>query len=328
MSTPSPQEILMQFRADSACALLAALVFCASCSSGGDSTNPSNNNNNNANGTSSFSAKIDGVSWSASTATGSVTALQFAPQSGGYIIGGIGTGAAASLLITLNYITGPGVYPLGVDAVSVQGGFAGVTVGSGGTWTTPISGAAGSITVTRLTTTSVAGTFNFTATGSGGGATGSKVVTEGQFVAPLNNAPIATLTDSMGGRMGASLNGQSWNAGIVSGQMGPVYLSLSGINNLQTLLITIPRPSGPGTYAMSNAGANILLAWDPNAVAPAGARCCYGTSTDVGTITFTSVSNTRAKGTFSATLHAQPGTAATGTLVITNGTFDIGLFHN
>jgi len=35
----------------------------------------------------------------------------------------------------------------------------------------------------------------------------------------------------------------------------------------------------------------------------------------------------RAKGTFSATLSPQAGTAATGQLTITGGAFDIGLFH-
>jgi hypothetical protein len=69
------------------------------------------------------------------------------------------------------------------------------------------------------------------------------------------------------------------------------------------------------------------MAWDPNAVAPAGARCCYGILGDVGTLTITSLTTTRIKGTFTASLRPQPGTAATGTLTISSGTFDIGLFH-
>src|SRR4029078_8310558 len=84
-----------------------------------------------------------------------------------------------------------------------------------------------------------------------------------------------------------------------------------------------------GTFQLSNASGNILQAWDPKAVKPAGARCCWGVSADVGTITITSLTKTRAKGTFSATLSPQPGTAAVtiGPLTITNGSFDIGLFH-
>lgn len=300
---------------------------------GGGATDPGSNDGNpsgnpNPGATSRMVATIDGQAWSAASAAGSVTAIQWSPQTGGYLIGGIGAGAIASLTINLNYIAATGSYPLGVDAVSVYGGFAGVTVGTGGTWTTPISGAAGTITITALTPTRIAGTFAFTASGSAGGAAGTKVVTNGQFDAPLNRtSPIAVLTDSMGGRMSASLNGQPWNAAIVSGQWTATHLALSGINNLQTLLFTIPRPAAPGTYQLSNVPGSILMAWDPNAVAPAGARCCYGILGDVGTLTITSMSNTRIKGTLSATLRAQPGTAASGTLSITNGAFDMGTFH-
>ena len=127
--------------------------------------------------------------------------------------------------------------------------------------------------------------------------------------------------------MKATHNGQAWNAAIVSGQTTVTHLSLSGINNLQTLIFTIPKPTGTGTFQLSNNSGSILVAWDPNAVAPAGARCCYGIAGDVGTLTITSLTTTRAKGTVSASLRAQPGTAATGTLAITNGTFDMGLFH-
>jgi hypothetical protein len=143
-----------------------------------------------------------------------------------------------------------------------------------------------------------------------------------------NNAVMPVLTDSMGGKMSSSLNGQSWNAAIIAAGTSATHFSLTGINDLQTLVLTIPRPTATGTYTLSNAAGSILQAWDPNAVAPAGARCCYGIAGDVGTITFTSLTVTRAKGTFTATLRPQPGTAATGQLVITNGTFDVGLYHN
>lgn len=310
---------------------LLLLVACGGGSTGpDDGNNDGNDGNNNGNPTSGMSATIDGQSWNANSSAGSVAALQVSPLNGSYIILGIGSGVVASMTFNITFITRPGTYPLGVDAVSVQGGFAGVTGGSasGGTWLTPISGAAGTITITTLTTTRIAGTFSFTATASGGGATGSKVVTNGQFDAPISgNAPIAVLTDSMSSKMSASLNGAAWNAGIVSGQTTATHLSLSGINNLQTLIMTIPKPTAAGTYTLSNASGSLLFAWDPNAVAPAGARCCYGILGDVGTLTITSLTTTRIKGSFTATLRAQAGTAATGTMTISGGTFDIGLFH-
>jgi hypothetical protein len=279
-----------------------------------------------------MSARINGQAWSAGTAAGMVAALQFAPKSGGYIILGTEqstTGVGASITITINNISGPGTYPLGVDAVTVYGGFAGFTAAGGGTWLTPISGAAGMITITALTTTRIAGTFSFTANASSGGATGTRVVTNGEFDAPMQNtAVMPALTDSMGGKMSSSLGGQAWNAAIIAAGTSATHFSLTGINDRQTLVLTIPKPTATGTYPLSNAAGSILQAWDPNAVAPAGSRCCYGIAGDVGTITFTSLTVTRAKGTFSATLRPQPGTAATGNLVITNGTFDVGLYHN
>jgi hypothetical protein len=305
---------------------LAGVLVLAAC--GGDGpTDPGDDPGGGGNTTGTrMTATIDGQSWAAGSTAGLVTAIQFAPASGGYIISGIQS-PGLSIVITINNISGPGTYPLGVDAATVYGGFAGVT--GAGTWNTPISGAAGSITITTLTTTRIVGTFNFTATAAAGGATGSKVVTNGVFDAPIQgNAILPVLKDSMGGKMSATLNGVAWNAGIIAAGTSLGFISISGINNVQTLVFTFPKPTTTGTYAMNNVAGNILLAWDPNAVAPAGARCCYGIAGDVGSMTFTSLTTTRAKGTFIATLRAQPGTAATGQLVITNGSFDVGLYHN
>jgi uncharacterized protein DUF6252 len=330
---------MLRLRSLIAPALVGALL--AACS--GDTTGPSNsntsgNNNGNNNGGNStgtrMTATIDGQSWSAATATGGVVALQFSPRSGGYTIIGTQLSSTGTLTgtitLTVNNISGPGTYPLGVDAVSVYGGFAGITSTPGGTWITPISGAAGTVTITALTATRIAGTFSFNATPSSGGATGTRVVTNGVFDAPFSGSVTipSTLPDSVGGKMSATLNGTAWNAAIVSAGTSLGYISLSGINDRQTLIFTLPQPAAAGTYQLSNNAGFILKAWDPNAVAPAGARCCWGVVGDIGTITFTSLTKTRAKGTITATLSPQPGTAATGQLVIANLTFDLGLFHN
>jgi len=319
--------------------VVAGTLLLAACGGGGPtdpgddgSNNNGNNGNNNGNPTTKLTATIDGQAWSAGASA--ATAAQFAPLTGGYLIIGTGSGAATGITLTLNFITKTGTYPLGVDGATVQGGFAGITGVGGGTWITPFSGAAGTVTITAITTTRIAGTFAFDATGSGGAATGTKSVTNGEFDVPLSKeSPIAVLTDSMGSKLGALLNGQFWNAAIVGGQTtvfsgGSAYLSLSGINSNYALTMTIPKPSGAGTYQLSNNSGSILWATDPNAVAPAGAHCCYGILGDVGTITITSMTTTRIKGTFSALLRPQPGTAATGTLNITSGNFDVGLYHS
>jgi len=321
--------------------LFAALCVVATACAGGDSpTDPDDPGNGGGGGGGATSgtrmtATIDGQTWSAGTAAGSVVALQHAPRSGGYLITGIEVlangGVNRSLLITINNISGPGTYPLGVDAVSVYGGFAGITESGGRSWTTPISGAAGSITITALTTTRIAATFSFTADATANGATGTRTVTNGVVDAPLQgNAVMPVLTDSMGGKLSASVGGAAWNAAIIAAGTSATHLSISGINNRQTLILTIPKPTATGTFVLSNAPGSILQAWDPNAVSPAGARCCWGIAGDVGSMTITSLTITRVKGTFTATLRPQPGTAAVaiGQLVITGGTFDVGLYHN
>jgi hypothetical protein len=301
------------------------------CGGGDGMTDPDDPGGSN-NGASPMTATIDGQAWKASSTTGLATALQFSRVSGGYILTGAdqtATGAAGtSLVFTINNIAAPGTYPLGTDAISVFGGFAGVVVGNGGTWTTPLSGAAGTITITTLTTTRIAGTFTFTATASAGSASGTNTVTNGIFDLPIaNQAVVATLPDSVGSKMSLSLNGTAWNAAIIAAGSSLGFISITGINSMQTLVFTLPLPAGPGTYQLNNAP-GLLQAWDPNSVKPAGARCCWGIASDIGSITFTSLTKTRAKGTLTATLRPQPGTAASGNLVITNATFDVGLFHN
>lgn len=310
---------------------VAGIWILAGCGGGDGMTDPDDNGGNGG-GASPMTATIDGQAWKASSTVGLATALQFAPVTGGYILSGAeqtATGAAGtSLVFTINNISGPGTYPLGTDAVSVYGGFAGVVAGTGATWTTPLTGAAGTITITTLTTKRIAGTFTFTAAASAGAATGTKTVTNGIFdLAIANNAVVATLPDSVGAKMTASLNGTAWNAAIVSAGTSFGFISITGINSMQTLIFTLPLPAAPGTYQMNNSP-GILQAWDPNSVKPAGARCCWGIAGDIGSITFTSLTKTRAKGTLTATLRPQPGTAATGNLVIANATFDVGLFHN
>jgi hypothetical protein len=310
--------------------LTALVALLAACGGGGDATSPSDGNQNpgGTTGTNHMTATINGQSFS-SSGVGALFASQIDAISGGYLVLGVETAASGrGITFTLNGISGPGTYPLGVDGVSVAGGFGSVTVNGTNVWNTGLTGGSGTITITSLTTKGIAGTFTFTASPAGGSATGTQTVTNGSFDAAFDkDVVIKTLADSIGSKMTATLAGQAWNGAIVSGQTALGFLSISGINDRQTLLFTIPLPTTTGTFQLSNANGNILQAWDPKAVKPAGTRCCWGISTDVGTLVVTSLTKTRAKGTFSATLSPQLGTAATGQLTITNGTFDIGLFH-
>ena len=313
-------------------ALIALFAACG----GGDATspsagnqNPGGNNPGGSTGTNQMTASINGQSFSVSGVA--VFAGQLDANGGSYLISGVETsGSARAITFSLSGIAGPGTYLLGVDGVSVTGGIGSVTVSGTNVWNTGLTGGSGSLTITSLTTTRIVGTFTFTANAAGGTATGSQSITNGSFdVGFGKTVVIKALADSVGSKMSATVGGQAWNGAIVGGQTTSTFFSINGINDRQTLIFTFPMPSGVGTFQLSNASGNILQAWDPKAVKPAGARCCWGVSADVGTITITSLTKTRAKGTFSATLSPQPGTAAVtiGPLTITNGSFDIGLFH-
>ena len=303
------------------------LLLIAACGGGSDSTTEPTTGNQNSGGSngSTMTATIDGKAWNGSIGA---SAIQVDPVGGRYIITGFEVGTNISVVLTFGDLAGPGTYPLGVDNVTVAGGFGGVTNINGQTWLTPFSGAAGTITITSLTTKRVAGTFSFTASSPSGGATGSRVVTTGVFDLPFNkDATIRALPDSLGSKMTATLNGQAWNAAIVAGQTSNGFISITGNNDKQSILFTFAQPAAAGTYPLSYTSPNFLWAIDPNAVKPAGAQCCWGVAGDAGTITFTTVTKTRTKGTFSITLSPQPGTAARGQLTISGGTFDLGMYH-
>jgi hypothetical protein len=302
--------------------LLATQVLLSACSGGDGPTDPDDGNNGGNNGTTGMSATIDGQAWSAGA--NFVTAAALNQVSGSYIIMGVPTGSANSVTMLINFVTKTGTYPLGVDGASVPGGFA--SVSGGGIWTTPFSGAAGSITISTITSSRIAGNFQFTAVGTSG-ATGTRVVTNGVFDVPVSPAtPIPVLTDSMGSTMSGTLNGQAWNGAIVSGQTTPTHFSILAINDRQSLNFTMPKPTAAGTYIITEGPGSILRATDPGVVPPAGARCCYGIAGDRVTIVLTSLTTTRARGSFAGSLRAVPGTAASGSLSL-NGSFDIGLFH-
>lgn len=139
----------------------AAAVLAASCGGGsGTPTGPGNG---------SMTAQVDGTAWRASQGVAATRAAGF-----------VGVGGSASDASTISFAfpdTGPGSFtvasPNGTNATYVKSG-QGWTAAFGG-------GGSGTITVTTLTASRVAGTFSFTAPGVVGGASGNKTVTNGSF---------------------------------------------------------------------------------------------------------------------------------------------------
>ena len=116
------------------------LVLVTACGGGGG---PGNNNAGN------MSASIDGTGWSSTSATAS------ANTGGIFTITGLQLGSGTSVTMTLYSIGAPGTFPLGVGG-TVAGGLASVVSGTSG-WSTPLSGDAGSVTVTSVSPTRIAG---------------------------------------------------------------------------------------------------------------------------------------------------------------------------
>ena len=298
-------------------ATMVVVTGTVACGGDGDSTGPGGGGN----GQFRFTAKIDGANWASTAGVEAVGVPVSLP--GVFALTGTQLGAGGqTLVITLYNVPGPGTYPLGVGP-SVPGGNALISTTAGG-WKTAQSGADGTITITTLTATRMEGTFSFTAVAFTGGATGTKTVTDGSFVLEVNpTGTIGPLPDNAGHKVAATLNGASFNAADVSAIYTPSgSLSIAAGTNNRSVSITMTSVTGPGTFALSNTiplrsmGVSVLngtqvVSWHNSSVA--------GSS---GSVTITSLTSTRIKGTFTGVLAAGPG--STGTMTVTNGTFDVG----
>jgi hypothetical protein len=146
-------------------ALIATVVAAAAC--GSDSTGP-DPDPNPTNG--SMSARIDGVQWTANVGIHAVRAS-----------GAIGlAGSDGQMIVALGFVgDAPGVHQIG----GASGANGSITTGAGTQmWNAVANICGGTITVTTLNDTRVAGTFSFTAPAvPTSQATGERVVTQGAF---------------------------------------------------------------------------------------------------------------------------------------------------
>jgi hypothetical protein len=300
--------------------LLAVALAAGGC--GGDADAP---------GGAGFTATIDGKAWAAAPISiGSLAS----PVPGGIILLGSqnANGVSTSITITLNDITGPGTYALGVGP-GVYGGTASVGEGTGGAnanvWETPLDGVSGTITLTSLGAGRIAGTFAFKAeAGRKNTAGGTRTVTDGRFdLAFMGN--LQPVPDNMGAKVSATLNGLPYNAWYIDGRLkdytGGAGINISTTTSDNALSLQLVGVTAPGTYPVSDAAPLRTIIVGHNG--GTAATCCWGLNAggDTGTITVTSLTATRVKGTFSATLQPQPGRPATSALIVTDGTFDVGV---
>jgi len=287
-----------------------------------------------ASGGGSFSASIDGSAWTADAATAEARHA----QPGKYVLSGTKVTGTSSLglEIDLYNISGPGTYPLGVGD-KVFGGVGWVVAAQPPTyWLTPNNGASGTVTVTALTSTRIAGSFSYTAPAYTiiGNATGTRSVTSGSFDLPIKvTGTVGALATNAGGKMSAVIGGAPWNAANVNLTTGGA-LKISGDNSNYLVGINLTSVTGPGSYTLAMSPLRVLTVGGPS-TNPTGINCCWGgfvtvvdtvaTLADVGTVNITQFGNGRVVGTFGAVLAGIPNTTAKGQLVIANGSFDIGI---
>ena len=284
------------------------LLLLAAC--GGSTTGPSGGGN-----TAPFSAQIDGTAWNSLTIS---TSAHGSANGTFTLIGAVTSPTQTSMSLTLWNIAAPGTYPMGVGP-TVPGGTANVTTGVQ-TWSTPLSGAAGTVTVTSVSATKITGTFSFVATPFSGGATGNRTVAQGTFDLPVTSTGSVTVPANVGSTFGGTLGGAPWNAATVVMVAAPSSGTLTiGASNLtHNINMIISGYAGPGSYALGTGVQRSMTVFLSGTVQNWGAT---GTAS-TGTVTVTSASATRIKGTYTASL--APGANTTGTMPI-SGNFDVGL---
>lgn len=300
--------------------LLCLLVVTSTLACGGGDNNDPVGPGPDGNDTHYLRAKIDGTAWSAPASAGILAASHIAP--GLYIILGQPTGDYR-MEFTLSNITGVGTFPLGVSAFA-RGGTVALSQ-SPATWRTPLSGAAGSITFTELSDTLVVGTFAFEARAVPGSAVGTKQITEGEFRIVLTTVGvIGPIPDNAWSEVRATVAGSPWNAAHIATSSATTTLSIVAFNETRSITITLAEVQGVGTYTLSSGFPIRSMTEVGDGVDPL--VCCWGMyGTAGGSVTITSLTSTRMRGTFEATLEPSAFGNATGSLVIASGTFDNGL---
>ena len=262
---------------------------------------------------------IDGQAWSASSTSRKAQVGPF----GAITIQGLANGT--TLLLILYNIDSVGTYPLGMGGTAV-GGLGQVSDLTGRGWSTPLSGAAGSVTITTLSSSRIVGTFTYDADSLLGSAHGTRAVTAGQFDLLLGGT-FAPLPDNAGSRLDGTVGGAPWLASTVVMQLQAGTLVIGASNTAYTLSVAVTGFTGPGTYTVGSAPGDAVVTMIGPVSNPFGSvNCCWGGGGgNTGTLTVTALSATRLQGTLSASLPPTPATSASGTLTVSGVTFDIGI---
>lgn len=311
---PPMMRIVSRLRGPAA---LVAVLLTVACSL--DVAGPSRGNTNLR--TPTISARLDTVAWSDAasvvvTSAASTTAGSFSIVADGRIA----DGTFVRLTLSMFNIRGAGEYPIGVGQ-SVAGASAVIAASSGGVWSTPLSGVAGTLVLTEVTATRIRGTFTMSLAPQNSLAGTTLSVTGGQFDLPVAGAGAAgVLPENAGSKVSARLGSASFNGAVVTRTLAGDGLLIQGSTDTQALLIDLEAITAPGTYALSDGTPRRFIGVTSRRASTQ--EWSSGGAGSSGSVTITRITASRITGTFTATLAPSAGT--TGTLSVTNGVFDVG----
>jgi hypothetical protein len=267
-------------------------------------------------------ASIGGVPWTAVSST--ITAGAATPGRPGSLTfeGRSTANPARSVAFSIARIPGPGTYPIGVNLSSATGATATVTEGTR-SWATPLTGAAGSLTITSITAARVAGSFAFSADPASGTTAAPVEVTNGTFDVPLSTGFVAATPREMGGTLSMSIGGVSgvWNAATAAATIsGSSLLVFTASNLAYTIIIeNFPITLGTGPLGNSSPVRRITVRRNDQPTSVWG-----GTAVDQGTLSIAQqIGAGRLVGAFSGTLAPSLPGSTLAPLVITNGLFNV-----
>lgn len=262
-------------------------------------------------------ATIDGQAWVSNFANATAGA------NGIFAISGSSLNASVTgMSLVLYYIDKPGTYPLGVGG-SVKGGL-GVLSGGGASWATPLSGSAGTVSITSVSATRITGTFAYTAPPQTGQSTAIRTVTNGQFDLPVTGPATLAVADNLGSSVVGTVGGNAFTAATIVQVTSPSSgtLTMGASNTTYSMNMVMSGYTGPATYTMGTGASRTFSVSTTVNGAPKMWGGTNGTTT--GTIVITSATSTRIKGILSLSLLPAIVNPGTGTLAL-SGTFELGI---
>ena len=268
-------------------------------------------------GPATLTARVDGAPYTGSTPSALLTG------SGTFVIASPATSESRGLTLQLFSIGRVGTYPLGVGPSIIGGTGQIVTLGAA-QYITPLTAESGSVTITALSTTRIAGTFSFTGTRQTISGPEATTVTQGVFDVPVKGNGTLAISSNTGSSVTGTVRGQSFTAAAASMPIRPETGTLQFRVTQGSTVIDVEMSEllGIGTYTMGTGAARrVALSVGVDGFPSTFGGTNLGTT---GTITINSISSFRVRGSMNVTLKPTFAAGSTTPAVVTLD-FDLGI---